>query len=41
VNSIKAGPGSLNLQLNTTLFEESGELESINVGGLHLKGADN
>jgi hypothetical protein len=41
VNSIKAGSGSLNLQVNTTLFEESGELANINVGGLHLKGAAN
>jgi hypothetical protein len=38
VNSIKKGLGSLNLQVNTILFEE-GEVESINVGGLHLKGA--
>jgi hypothetical protein len=38
VNSIKKGPGSLNLQVNTILFEE-GEVAGINANGLHLKGA--
>jgi hypothetical protein len=41
VNSIKAGSGSLNLQVNTTLDEDNEELESINVDGLQLKGAAN